>query len=199
MRSQTWRAVRIAAVRVSRLGRDFWEPFEWYLRVEQGLPATYFLIPFKGRAGEHVPGGTEPRGGRRPTTSATSARWPATLERAQAASSACTASTPGTAWSKGRDELARIVRDGRGRTDRHPDALAACRRARLAVLEQAGYSYDSTAGYNETIGYRNGTTQVFRPLGARTLLELPLHIQDGALFYPARLDLSEARCVAPMR
>src|SRR5439155_671266 len=48
------------------------------------------------------------------------------------------------------------------------------------------------AGYNETIGYRNGTTQVFNPPGATTLLELPLHIQDGALFYPNRLDLSES-------
>jgi hypothetical protein len=46
-------------------------------------------------------------------------------------------------------------------------------------------------GYNDTIGYRSGTTQVYRPAGARTLLELPLHIQDGALFYPHRLDLSE--------
>jgi hypothetical protein len=60
------------------------------------------------------------------------------------------------------------------------------------VLEDAGYVYDSTAGYNETVGYRNGTTQVYRPLSAQHLLELPLHIQDGALFYPQRLDLSEA-------
>ena len=60
------------------------------------------------------------------------------------------------------------------------------------VLEQAGYSYDSTCGYNETPGYRNGTTQVFRPPRTRTLLELPMHIQDGALFYPGRLGLSEA-------
>jgi hypothetical protein len=60
------------------------------------------------------------------------------------------------------------------------------------VLEEAGYDYDSSAGYNETIGYRSGTTQVFRPAGARALLELPLHIQDGALFFDNRLDLSES-------
>jgi hypothetical protein len=58
------------------------------------------------------------------------------------------------------------------------------------ALEEAGYSYDSTVGYNETIGYRAGTGQVFRPLGTTTLLELPIHIQDGALFYPRNLDLS---------
>ena len=62
-----------------------------------------------------------------------------------------------------------------------------------SVLEQSGYAYDSSAGYNETIGYRNGTTQVFRPINSKTLLEIPLHIQDGALFYPNRLDLSETQ------
>jgi len=68
------------------------------------------------------------------------------------------------------------------------------------VLEQSGYDYDSTVGYNETVGYRAGTTQVFRPLGAQKLMELPVHIQDGALFYPDRLDFSEqqaqVRCEA---
>src|SRR5205814_8142028 len=59
------------------------------------------------------------------------------------------------------------------------------------ALERAGYAYDSSFGYNETIGYRAGSSQVFRPLGAETLLELPLHIQDGALFYPQKLGLSE--------
>ena len=52
--------------------RDFWEPFEWYLQVEDGLPATYFLIPFKRHAGEHISLAGANRGPR-PTTSATSA------------------------------------------------------------------------------------------------------------------------------
>jgi hypothetical protein len=60
------------------------------------------------------------------------------------------------------------------------------------VLERAGFAYDSTCGYNGAIGYRAGTGQVYRPLGAQHLLELPLHIQDGALFYPQKLNLSEA-------
>jgi hypothetical protein len=60
------------------------------------------------------------------------------------------------------------------------------------VLENAGYSYDSTVGFIETVGYRAGTTQVFRPIGAQARLELPMHIQDGALFYPQRLNLSDS-------
>jgi len=57
-------------------------------------------------------------------------------------------------------------------------------------LDGAGFSYDSTVGYNETVGYRAGTTQAFRPFGTKRLLELPLHIMDTALFYPAYLHLS---------
>jgi len=68
-----------------------------------------------------------------------------------------------------------------------------------STLERAGYNYDTTAGYNETLGYRNGTTQAFRPFSTRTLLELPLHIQDGALFYPHNLDLSDEEATQQCR
>jgi len=58
------------------------------------------------------------------------------------------------------------------------------------MLESAGISYDSSLGYNETVGFRNGTTQVFRLLGAKTLLELPLHLQDVALLGRGAMNLS---------
>jgi hypothetical protein len=63
-------------------------------------------------------------------------------------------------------------------------------------LDEVGFSYDSTFGYNETVGYRAGTTQGFRPLGTKCLLELPLHIMDTALFYPSHLHLSEEQAMA---
>src|SRR5262245_45084615 len=59
-------------------------------------------------------------------------------------------------------------------------------------LDQSGFEYDSTFGYNETVGFRAGTLQAFKPLTARELLELPLHIMDTALFYPSHLDLDLA-------
>ena len=59
-----------------------------------------------------------------------------------------------------------------------------------ATLEKAGFSYDSTIGYNETIGYRAGTTQVFKHADVAHLLELPLHIMDTALFYPPYMNLA---------
>lgn len=172
---------------------DFWSPFEWYLQVEEGLAATYFLIPFKGCAGEKVPG---KNAGRR--AAAYDVRnlsdWTAAIRKRgneigvhgidawHSAEKACL-------------ELNRIE-EVAGETAKGirmhwllQDEMTP------AVLETAGYTYDASAGYNETVGYRNGTTQVFRPPQASKLLELPTHIQDGALFYPARLDLndSEAR------
>lgn len=184
-----WRAV--AALPFVYLGwaKDFWNPFEWYLQVEKHLPATYFLIPFKRRPGERVTG-------RHAARRATGydirdiPSWTATLTN-----TGCELGVHGIdAWhsvEKGREELARIAAvTGESRIGIRMHWLLR-NEDTFRVLEEAGYAYDSSAGYNETIGYRSGTTQVFRPPAARALLELPLHIQDGALFYPQRLDLSE--------
>ena len=187
---ENWRAAASLPFVYAGWARDFWEPFDWYLEVEKGLPATYFLIPFKRRAGDHVLGR---HASRRATAYDVSdlPQWTAVLLKA-----GCELGVHGIdAWhrsDKGRDELARIAAvtgDSRIGTRIHwllRDANTPC------VLEQAGYAYDSTFGYNETVGYRAGTSQVFRPLGTQTILELPLHIQDGALFYRGRLDLSES-------
>lgn len=187
---KSWRA--LASLPFVYLGwaKDFWEPFEWYMEAEKGLPATYFLIPFKGRAGKKVDG--------------PHASWRAvaydlgelshSIARLKAAG--CELGVHGIdAWhsaADGREERARIEQV----------AGTSCTGIRMhwllhdgntfSVLEESGYTYDSTVGYNEAIGYRAGTGQVFRPLGAERLLELPVHIQDGALFYPNRMDLSEA-------
>ena len=64
------------------------------------------------------------------------------------------------------------------------------------ALEQAGAAYDSTIGYRETVGYRAGTTQVYKPLQATRLLELPMHVMDTALFYPAYMGLSSRQATA---
>lgn len=185
-----WRAV--AALPFVYLGwaKDFWSPFEWYLQVEKHLPATYFLIPFKRRPGQRVP---DAHPSRRATAYDITdiPRWTATLMQ-----HGCEVGVHGIdAWhsvEKGRDEFARIATStGKSRIGIRMHWLLqdenTCR-----VLEDAGYAYDSTAGYNEAVGYRNGTTQVFRPPTAQALRELPIHIQDGALFYPQRLDLSES-------
>jgi hypothetical protein len=186
---KSWSAVASLPFVYAGWMKDFWEPFEWYLEVEKGLPATYFLIPFKRRSGDKVPG---PRGSLRATAYDVGdlSHWATILLRR-----GCELGVHGIdAWhnvARGREELARIravTGDAKTGTRMH---WLLCDENTPAVLERAGYAYDSTFGYNETIGYRAGTSQVFRPLNAQTLLELPMHIQDGALFYPQRLGLSE--------
>jgi hypothetical protein len=53
---------------------------------------------------------------------------------------------------------------------------------------KAGFLYDTTFGFNKTVGFRAGTAQVYRPYNAE-IWELPLHIQDGALFRRGYLSL----------
>jgi hypothetical protein len=169
--------------------RDFWEPFAWYLKAEDGLPSTYFLIPFGRRPGKNVSGSHASRRAAAYDINEIS-HWIGILLRR-----GCELGVHGIdAWhseQKGRDELSKLA----GVTNESSIGIRMHWLLRNAntpsILERAGYAYDSTLGYNETVGYRAGTSQVFRPLDAQTLLELPLHIQDGALFYPSRLNLSE--------
>jgi hypothetical protein len=98
-------------------------------------------------------------------------------------------------WSeeKGRQELNRIA-ESTGRKDIGVRMHWLCfDRDAPSVLARAGFDYDSSFGYNEAIGYRGGTLQVFQPVGVSRLLELPLHIQDTALFNTQRLGLTEAQ------
>ena len=186
----SWRAA--ASLPLVYLGwvKDFWDPFDWYLRTEHGLPATYFLIPFKRRPGERVTAGHAARRG-------------AAYDLADVAAPAVTLGHHGCELAVHGIDAWHSVDKGRAERERVA-ALSGATRLGVRmhwllrdehtprVLEDAGYAWDSSQGYNETVGYLNGATQPFRPAGATSLLELPLHIQDGALFYPGRLNLSEA-------
>jgi hypothetical protein len=171
--------------------KDFWIPFDWYLKVEKNLPATYFLIPFKKRAGQKV---SSAHAERRACAYDVDdiADW-----NKQLVKEGCEIGVHGIdAWhsvKQGREELGRVA------AWRESSRIGVRMHWLLqdqntyGVLDEAGYSYDSTAGYNETVGYRCGTTQAFRPLGMKRLMELPMHIQDGALFYPQKMDLTESQ------
>jgi peptidoglycan/xylan/chitin deacetylase (PgdA/CDA1 family) len=55
------------------------------------------------------------------------------------------------------------------------------------LLSKAGFKYDTTIGYNDMIGFRNGMCHPFRPYNLTEkrsidILEIPLVIMDGALF-----------------
>jgi peptidoglycan/xylan/chitin deacetylase (PgdA/CDA1 family) len=64
------------------------------------------------------------------------------------------------------------------------------------LLAEAGFKYDTTFGYNDMVGFRNGMCHPFKPFDLSrdreiNILEIPLTIGDGTLFYYIK-DLSEA-------
>lgn len=173
------------------LARDLWrDSLMAYAGLERGLGATFFVIPFKGRPGRAFNGTVSPR--------RAAPYEPSEIgdELRRLMASGCEVGVHGLdAWcdsASGRVERDQI-RDvtGAGELGVRMHWLWFDERS-PAVLEQAGFSYDSTVGFNQTVGFRAGTTQAYRPLNATRLLELPLHVMDTALFYPSYLDLSPA-------
>lgn len=175
------------------LAADFWYGFDRYLQLEDGRRSTFFIIPFRGRPGRR-------------------ARGPAPKRRASGYGAADIGDKVRSLMSQGseiglhgidawassvsaRTELDAIRQVAEvGNTGVRMHWLYFDQQS-AGVLDSAGADYDSTIGYNETVGYRVGTAQVYRPLGTTRLLELPLHIMDTALFFPCHLNLSftEAR------
>lgn len=65
------------------------------------------------------------------------------------------------------------------------------------LLARAGFAYDSTLGYPDRSGFRNGMCHPYRPFNLRTsswidILEVPLVIMDTSLFEHMRLDAKQA-------
>jgi hypothetical protein len=188
--ARNWTALASLPVVFLGLAPDLWRPFDDYERVEPNRASTFFLIPFKGRPGLSPSGRIDPA--RAVAYQLSEVR--AELETAMVRGSEV--SVHGIdAWhdvDAGKAEL-RELTSVTGR------ATAGVRMHWLyysdespARLEAAGFDYDSTCGYNDAVGYRAGTSQVFRLQGSRNLLELPLSIMDTAMFYPDRMDLAPA-------
>lgn len=174
------------------LAKDFWSEFgNGYLKLEKDLSPTFFAIPFKNRAGETEQGAAPPL---------RAARYGAhdiagTLRKLLAAD--CEIGLHGIdAWldsARGHQELEEIRRlTGASEIGVRMHWLYYNQQS-PGLLEKARAAYDSTVGYNETVGYRAGTTQVYKPLETTRLLELPMHVMDTALFYPSYLNLSPSQ------
>ena len=180
------------------LTRDFWREFDdLYLELERGIPSTFFVIPFKDCPGEG-PNGQAPAY----RAAAYRAKDIADIIRKLLAKGREVALHGIDAWadsSRGFQELEEIRRlTGRSDIGVRMHWLYLDEHS-PAALERAGAAYDSTIGYNENVGYRAGTTQVFKSMKANQLLELPLHVMDTALFYPTYLDLSPAEAMKLIR
>jgi hypothetical protein len=170
------------------LAKDCWSEFDRYVAMEEGAYSSFFVIPFEGCPGRSRTG-TAP--------SARAARYGAadiTGQIRNLISVGCEIGLHGIdAWadtSRASDELKEIKKiTGSQEIGVRMHWLYFDEQSPV-TLEGAGASYDSTVGYNETIGYRAGTTQAYRFLGTRDLIELPLHVMDTALFFPGYLDVS---------
>ena len=183
-----WAAVARLPFIYLGLAKDFWYEFDRYLDIEKGLDSTFFVLPFRDKPGRTVSGSA-------PRIRASGYGAADIAERIQTfASAGREIGLHGIdAWIdtvKGQEEMAQITNITSAKStgvrmhwlyfdDNSP-----------VVLEKAGFSYDSTVGYNQTIGYRAGTAQVYKLLQTHHLLELPLHIMDTALFYPDYLNLT---------
>ena len=192
-----WKAAISLPFVFAGLANDFWDQINEYLKLEKDLPSTFFVIPVKGDPG------LDPTGRAR-------AKRAARYDLADVASdlgklhfAKREIAVHGIdAWrddAKGRVERERIQQvTSADHVGARMHWLYFDAEAPIA-LEKAGFAYDSTVGYNETIGYRAGTTQVFKPLNVDHLLELPLHIMDTALFYSSHMNLSDEQASAAMR
>jgi hypothetical protein len=171
------------------LAKDFWSGFDEYLTIEKGLGATFFVIPQRNHPGRTLDGEA-------PRMRASAYGISDIADQVGAVAAAgCEVGLHGIdAWRDGaagsaeREAISRV--SGQSTTgvrmhwlfwdDGAPERL-----------EAAGFTYDSTFGYNDTVGFRAGTMQAFKPITARHLLEMPLTIMDTALFYPSYLNLTD--------
>ncbi|HEY1789404.1 MAG TPA: hypothetical protein VGJ73_14690 [Verrucomicrobiae bacterium] len=179
------------------LARDFWSQSDRYLEIEKGFNSTFFVIPKKGEPGLDSKGNRP----RRRAASYDVADHLGLFREFQSAGDEI--GVHGIdAWrdsAAGRQEQEIICRlTGAGEAGVRMHWLYFSEQS-PAVLESAGFSYDSTVGYNQTIGYRAGTGQVFKPATTEKLLELPMQVMDTALFYPNYLNLTPARAQDAIR
>jgi hypothetical protein len=179
------------------LARDFWVQPHRYREIEKESNSTFFVIPKKGEPGLDKQGNRP----HRRAASYDAAEYLDLLKKLQFAGDEI--SLHGIdAWRDsvaGRQEHETICRlTGVTETGVRMHWLFFDEKS-PAVLEAAGFSYDSTVGYNQTIGYRAGSTQVYKPMTTTKLLELPMHVMDTAMFYPGYLNLTSAEAQKAVR
>lgn len=190
---KNWQALLSLPAVYLGLSRDTWFDIDRYMDLERGLGSTYYFIPLKGHpgaSGNHM----EPhwRAARYDVRAYQSLVKELKQER-------CEIGVHGLdAWhdpKKGMRER-KILQSlsGEENVGIRMHWLYFSKES-SKILEEAGFAYDSTVGYNEANGFRCGTTQVFCPPGSTRLLELSLNVMDTAFFYSGRMGLSEAEAM----
>ena len=193
-----WAAVSKLPFIYTGLAKDFWLEFVGrYQELEEGHRSTFFVVPFGNRPGRKIESAAP---GFRATGYGAEDIAGAIRNMLEAGSEVGLHGID--AWldsSKGCEEL-EVIRRLTGISEIGVRMHWLYYNEKSPVtLEKAGAVYDSTVGYNETVGYRAGTTQIYKPLVAERLLELPMHAMDTALFYSTYLGLSQRAASARLR
>jgi hypothetical protein len=188
---RNWRTLLSLPLVLLRLMPDFWRPFQDYASFERGRKATFFVVPFKNRPGV-APDGAISRRRAAPyqISEITDEVNDVALDGAELAVHGIDAWRDVEAGRAELSELTAVTGQNVVGIRMHWLYFSPETPARL---EAAGFAYDSTWGYNDAVGYRAGTSQAFRPVGASTLLELPLTIMDSAMFYARRMFLTRSQ------
>lgn len=186
---RNWAAVLSLPLVYARILPDFWLPFDRYVEADGEFRSTFFLVPFPDRPGNGINGPSDPRRSVRYAAKETEPWLPRLRSLGfEVGVHGIDAWNDLTAARAELEEVAELTGEPELGVRMH---WLYFDESSFATLDRAGFRYDASIGYNDTAGFRAGTTQVFRPLSAERLLELPLHIQDSALFFPGRMNCTE--------
>jgi hypothetical protein len=178
------------------LCNDPWYQFEEFLKLEKkfGVKSTFYFTPFKNLAGI-MPDGKN-------------AKWTRASKYSLEAAENIINKLEKLGWEVGchginswiditnaKNELERIKQFVKSLSIGIRMHWLFFSKNSWYAVDQTGFQYDTTFGYNENSGFKAGTLQVYKPYRSKQLLELPIHIQDGALFSKDRLHLSNVDAI----
>lgn len=189
---QNWKAVVTLPFVYLGLAADYWFKFDRYMELENNVNAksTFFMIPFKNRAGHKVSGKYAYRRAAKYDVMDIQEMVKKLINnRFEVGVHGIDAWHDTEAARMEKNRIASISEKNRVGIRMH---WLYFNHDTFRKLEEAGFSYDSTFGYNDAVGYRAGTSQAYKPIGTNNFFEIPLHIQDTALFNPKHMSLNKS-------
>jgi hypothetical protein len=190
---RNWKAALSWPFIYSGILPDFWNPVEEYRSVESNIPSSFYIVPFANQ------GGVSPTGAESPQRAVAYKLDEVAAEVRQCAEQGVEIGVHGLdAWRESgaglreKQRIADLIQQEKIGVRMH---WLYFDQTSPQKLEGAGFDYDSTIGYNDAVGFRAGTAQAFKFLDTSNLLELPLVIQDTALFYAGRMNLEEDKAL----
>ncbi len=169
---RNWLAVLSLPAVFLGLKRDPWDPFRDYATADRDHSSTFFLVPFRNQPGVTPEGLVESRRsvayGVRDIRADVQTLGTARFECAVHGINSWRDAAAGRAEMR---ELTTVTDQQRTGVRVHWLYFA---EDSARVLENAGYDYDSTWGYNDQVGFRAGTLQPFRFPGTVHFSSCPL-------------------------